>query len=85
MDPWLVLIGPGAGRRKEAAKRVEGAAGRGWWGMAAVRGEEELPSRGAEGESCAGCTEMVEVREDGVGLKGGEMKGGARGGFTRSF
>lgn len=85
MDPWLVLIGPGAGRRKEAAKRAEGAAGRGWGGMAAARAEEELPSRGAEEESDAGCTERVEVRGDGAGLKGGEMNVGARGGLTRSF
>lgn len=59
--------------------------GRGWWGMAAVRGEEELLSSGAEEESDDGWTEMGEVRDDGVGLKGGEMKDGARVGFTKSF
>lgn len=53
--------------------------------MAAARGEEELLSRGAEEESDDGWTEMVEVREDGVGLKGGEMKDGVRVGFTKSF
>lgn len=53
--------------------------------MAAVRGEEELLSSGAEEESDDGWTEMGEVRDDGVGLKGGEMKDGARVGFTKSF
>lgn len=53
--------------------------------MAAVRGEEELLSRGPEEESDDGWTEMVGVREDGAGLKGGDMKDGARVGFTKSF
>lgn len=53
--------------------------------MAAARGEEELLSRGVGEESDDGWTEMVEVREDGVGLKGGEMKDGVRVGFTKSF
>lgn len=50
-----------------------------------MRGEEELLSRGVEEGSDEGWTEMVEVREDGDGLKGGEMKDAVRVGFTKSF
>lgn len=52
--------------------------------MAAVRGEELL-RRGVEEERDEEWTEMVGVREDGVGVKGVEMKEGARDGFTNSF
>lgn len=50
-----------------------------------MRGEEALLSSVAEEESDDGWAEMVEVREDGVGLKGGEMKDGASVCFTKSF
>lgn len=50
-----------------------------------MRGEEELLSSGAEEGSDDGWTEMVDVRDDGVGLKGGEMKDAARVGFAKSF
>lgn len=49
-----------------------------------MRGEELL-RRGVEEERDEEWTEMVGVREDGVGVKGVEMKEGARGGFTNSF
>lgn len=48
IDPWLALIGPGAGRRKDAVKRDEVAGGRGWREMAGERGEEVGVRRGEE-------------------------------------
>lgn len=84
MDPWLVLIGPGAGRRKDAVKRDEDAGGRGWREMAGVRGEEVGVRRGEE-EREVGGSEMEEVREEGGGAKGVERKEGEREGFTSSF
>ena len=74
IDPWLVLIGPGAGRRKEAVKRDEETGGRGWREIAAgVRGEEVVVRRG-EDEREEGGSEMVEVREEGGGANGVERK-----------
>lgn len=49
-----------------------------------MRGEELL-RRGVEGVRDDEWTEMVGVREDGVGVKGVEMKDGARVGFSSSF
>lgn len=84
IDPWLVLIGPGAGRRKEAVKRDEEAGGRGWREMVGVRGEEVVVRRGLE-EREEGGSEMVVVRVEGGGAKGVERKEGEREGFTNSF
>lgn len=64
IDPWLALIGPGAGRRKEAVKRDEEVGGRGWREMVGVRGEEVGVRRGEEERDEEG-SEMVEVREEG--------------------
>lgn len=82
IDPWLVLIGPGAGRRKEAVKREAG--GRGWREMVGVRGEEVVVRRGEE-EREEGGSEMVEVRLEGGGAKGVDRKEGEREGFTNSW
>lgn len=84
IDPWLALIGPGAGRRKEAAKRDEEAGGRGCREMAGVRGEEVGVRRGEE-ERVGGESVMVEVSEEGEGQKGAERKEVDRDGFTNSF
>lgn len=83
MDPWLVLIGPGAGRRKEAVKRDEEDGGRGWREMVGARGEE-VGERRAEEERDDGGREM----EDGSGEEGegkGEERKEDREGFTSSF
>lgn len=84
IDPWLILIGPGAGRRKEAVKRDEEAGGRGWREMAGVRGEEVVVRR-AEEEREEGGSEMVEAREEAGGTKGVERNEGEREGFISSF
>lgn len=84
IDPWLVLIGPGAGRRKDAVNRDEVVGGRGWREMAGVRGDEAGVRRG-EVEREDGGSEIVDVREEGGGAKGVERKEGEREGFTRSF
>lgn len=84
MDPWLVLIGPGAGRRKEAVKRVEVAGGRGWREMAGVRCEEVGVRRGVEDREQGG-SEMDGGREAGGEAKGVERKEGEREGLTSSF
>lgn len=76
IDPWLALIGPGAGRRKEAVKRDVVAGGRGWREMAGVRGEEVREDAGRE-------MEAVRVVEGGA--KGADRKEGEREGFTSSF
>lgn len=85
IDPWLVLIGPGAGRRKEAVKRDEEAGGRGWREMAGVRGEEVVVRRAEEERDEEGGSAMVEAREEDGGAKGVERKEGEREGFTSSF
>lgn len=84
IGPWLVLIGPGAGRRKDAVKREEEVGGRGWREMAGVRGDEVVVRRGEE-EREDGGSEMVDVREEGGGAKGVARKVGEREGFTSSF
>lgn len=88
IEPWLVLIGPGAGRRKEAVKRDEEAGGRGWREMAGVRGEEVVVRRAEDGreEGGSGMVEVrEEVREEAGGAKGVERKVGEREGFTSSL
>lgn len=84
IDPWLVLIGPGAGRRKEAVKRDEDAGGRGWREMAGASGEEAVVRSGEEGREVGG-SEMVGVREEAGGAKVVERKEGEREGFPSSF
>lgn len=83
IDPWLVLIGPGAGRRKDAVNRDEEVGGRGWREMAAVRGDEVVVRRGEE-EREDGGSEIGDVREEGGGVKGVERKEGEREGLTSS-
>ena len=84
IDPWPALIGPGAGRRKEAVKRDEEAERRGWREIVGVRGEEAGVRRG-EDEREEGASEMEVVRVEGGGAKAVERKEGEREGFTNSF
>lgn len=84
MDPWLALMGPGAGRRKEAVKRDADAGGRGWREMAVVRGEEVGERRDGEEREEEG-REMAGDRGEGGEVKGAERKEGLREGFPRSF
>lgn len=83
IDPWLALMGPGAGRRKEVVKREVGE-GRGWREIVGVRGEE-LGERRDEDENEDEGREMGEGSGEGEGAKGVERKEGAMVGFTISF
>lgn len=84
IEPWLVLIGPGAGRRKEVVKRDEEDGGREWREMVGVRGEEVCERRGEE-EREEGGREIGGGRGEEGEAKGEERKEGDREGFTSSF
>lgn len=84
MDPWLALIGPGAGRRKEAVKSGADAGGRGWREMPGVRGEEVGERREGEERAEEG-REMAGDRGEGGEAKGVERKEGLREAFPSSF
>lgn len=84
IDPWLALIGPGAGRRKEAVKRGEEAGGRGWIEIAGVRGEDVGVRRGEEDREDGGSDREGVSGVDG-GAKGVERNEGESAGFTSSF
>lgn len=87
MEPWLALIGPGAGRRKGAVKRDEDAGGgRGWRERAGASGEVALVKSGEE-ERELGESDRAEVsgqEEEGAAKVVGR-KEGDREGFARSF
>lgn len=84
IDPWLALIGPGAGRRKEAVKRGEVAGGRGWIEIAGVRGEVVGVRRWEEDREDGG-SEMEGVSEEDGEAKGVGRNEGEREGFAGSL
>lgn len=87
MEPWLALIGPGAGRRKGAVKRDEDAGeGRGWRERAGASGEEALV-KSEEEERELGESERAGVsgEEEQGAAKVVGRKEGDREGFARSL